>query len=154
MNESIEKIIRESGRTPVSCKCPQCQKQCLRAPCLGTPADILKLIEAGYADKLIATEWATGLFLGKLNFTVKMIQIKHTKQGCSFFKNGLCTLHDLNLKPTEGKLSHHTIKAENFDFNKSLTWQVAQTWIGDENLREVLMVFLKYCQAAKITLQF
>lgn len=155
MKEStLEKIIRKSGREPVNCNCPACQGQCMRAPCLGTPEDILKLIDAGYADKLAPTEWATGLFLGKLSFTVKMIQIKRTVHGCVFFKNSLCELHDLNLKPTEGRLSHHTIKAENFDFDKSLTWQVAQTWLEEENLYDVLKVLTKYCYAHRIPLMF
>ena len=147
MKESaLEKIIRESGREPNICSCPICQSQCMRTPCLGTPEDILKLIEAGFADKLTPTEWATGLFLGKLGFAVKMIQIRRTEHGCVFFKDGLCVLHDLNLKPTEGRLSHHTIKAENFNFDKSLTWQVAQTWLEEENRYDILKVLIKYAQ--------
>lgn len=155
MKESaLEKIIRESGREPIICSCPICQSQCMRTPCLGTPEDILKLIEAGFADKLTPTEWATGLFLGKLGFAVKMIQIRRTEHGCVFFKDGLCVLHDLNLKPTEGRLSHHTIKAENFNFDKSLTWQVAQTWLEEENRYDILKVLIKYCHAQWIALRF
>ncbi len=151
MNESIlDKIIRETGREPVNCSCHKCQNQCRRAPCLGTPADILRLIDAGYADKLAPTEWATGLFIGKLNHTIKMIQVKKFNHGCAFFENGLCQLHDLNLKPTEGRLSHHTIMQENFDFDKSLTWQVAKTWESDESKRDVLKVFLRYMEAMQL----
>ena len=49
MNEitetTIEKIIRITGRKPVSCQCALCKSQCQRTPCLGTPQDILALIE-------------------------------------------------------------------------------------------------------------
>lgn len=151
MDESIlKKIIRETGRNPISCSCEKCQSQCRRAPCLGTPADILKLIDAGYAHKLAPTEWATGLFIGKLNHTIGMIQVRKSNHGCVFFENGLCQLHDLNLKPTEGRLSYHTIMQENFDFDKSLTWQVAKTWESDENPRDVLKVFVRYAEAMRL----
>ena len=79
-----------------------------------------------------------------------MIQVKKFNHGCALFENGLCQLHDLNLKPTEGRLSHHTIMQENFDFDKSLTWQVAKTWESDESKRDVLKVFLRYMEAMQL----
>lgn len=154
MNESmLEKIIRKTGRKPVCCKCQECKKQCMRAPCLGTPDDILKLIEAGFADKLALTHWATGLFLGRVNYTIRMIQAIATEQGCIFFENGLCQLHDLGLKPTEGKLSHHMIKLDNYQFNKSLSWQVAKTWIDVGNAEKVLNVFERFNDTQKLNLE-
>ena len=32
-----------------------------------------------------------------------------TMQGCTFWNNGLCDLHDLGLKPMHAKLSHHDL---------------------------------------------
>ena len=52
---------------------------------------------------------------------------------CTFFKNGLCTIHDAGLKPTEGKLSHHSTKIDNFKVNKSISWQIAKEWIDPKN---------------------
>lgn len=121
----------------------------MRAPCLGTPDDILELINAGFADKLALTEWATGLFLGRVSYAIRMIQAQKTEQGCIFFENGLCQLHDLGLKPTEGKLSHHTIKLDNYEFNKSISWQVAKTWIDEQNVEKILNVFKRFGETQK-----
>ena len=56
---------------------------------------------------------------------------------CVFHKNGLCELHNSGLKPTEGKLSHHSIKAENTNFRKSLSYNVAKEWEDPAN-RELI----------------
>lgn len=145
MSEStFDKIMRKTGCKPVNCKCEQCKNQCRRAPCLGTPEDILKLIEAGFVDKLEVVEWATALFLGRVDYTIKIISVKQTSKGCIFFENGLCKLHDLGLKPTEGRLSHHTIMVDNYQFNKLLSWNVAKTWVGEENKEKVVKVFSRF----------
>jgi hypothetical protein len=52
---------------------------------------------------------------------------------CTFYHDGLCELHDRGLKPTEGRLSHHTITMENFKFGKSLSWNVAREWLDETN---------------------
>ena len=129
---TYQKIIRTTGRKPIECKCAECKKQC-KTPCLGTPEDILKIIEAGFGDRLFSTHWAVGLALGRLGSTVLMVQAEQTPDGCIFHKDGLCELHELGLKPTEGKLSHHTIKLDNFKFSKSLSWNIAKEWISQEN---------------------
>lgn len=125
--------MRKTGRKPVSCKCKTCKEQC-EVPCLGTPEDIWALIEAGYRDKLFLTEWCVGLILGKLNYSIRMVQALQTDQGCAFRTDeGLCSLHDLGLKPTEGRLSHHTITKENFKFSRGLAYNVAQEWMDGRN---------------------
>lgn len=142
MESALERIIRRTGRKPVQCKCQKCKAQC-KTPCLGTPQDILRLIEAGYKDKLYRTEWCLGLMLGKINFTVPMVQALQTTEGCIFFEDGLCELHELGLKPTEGKLSHHTIKADNFKFNKMLSWNVAKEWLDETNRDIIQRIFME-----------
>ena len=93
-----------------ACSCTTCQNMC-KTPCLGTPDDILKLIEAGYADRLAPTEWAYGLLVGTHTTTIMMMQPKLASNGyCTFYKDGLCELHDLGLKPTEGRLAHCSTK--------------------------------------------
>ncbi len=131
---SLQRVIRKSGRKPIACKCAQCKDQC-RTPCLGTPEDILRLIKAGYGDKLKPTLWYVGVVLGRLKYPIPMIQAVQTDEGWCIFRNddGLCSLHDLGLKPTEGKLSHHSITPENFSFSKSLSYNVAKEWMGKEN---------------------
>ena len=47
----LQRIMRKTGRKPCQCKCSLCKEQC-HTPCLGTPEDIEKIIDAGYGDKL------------------------------------------------------------------------------------------------------
>ena len=67
MEKALQRIIRKTGRKPVSCKCDKCRNQC-RTPCLGTPDDILRLIEAGYRSRLVPTLWGVGLVMGRLPY--------------------------------------------------------------------------------------
>ena len=136
----LQKIIRKTGRKPIQCKCKECQQQC-HTPCLGTPQDILKLIKAGYADRLAWTEWAAGMAMGCTDHIVGMVQAIQKDGWCTFFHDGLCELHDKGLKPTEGKLSHHSICLDNWTPKKSLSWNVAKEWEDDANatvLREII----------------
>ena len=133
METSLQRIMRKTGRRPIECKCQKCKQQC-KTPCLGTPEDILRLIKAGYKERLAITHWWVGIARGKLDFPVIMIQARQEENGyCTFFHDGLCELHDWGLKPTEGRLSHHSITKENFKFGKSLSWNVAKEWMDMRN---------------------
>lgn len=133
METALQRIMRKTGRKPIECKCQKCKQQC-KTPCLGTPEDILRLINAGYKERLAVTHWWVGIARGKLDFPVIMIQARQEENGyCTFYHNGLCELHDLGLKPTEGRLSHHSITKENFKFGKSLSWNVAKEWMDMRN---------------------
>ena len=133
METSLQRIMRKTGRRPIECKCQKCKQQC-KTPCLGTPEDVLRLIKAGYKERLAITHWWVGIARGKLDFPVIMIQARQEENGyCTFFHDGLCELHDLGLKPTEGRLSHHSITKENFKFGKSLSWNVAKEWMDMRN---------------------
>lgn len=131
MESTFEKIVRKSGRKPVSCKCNQCKQQC-KTPCLGTPADIEKLIDAGYGGKIKPTVWAAGILMGCTDQLVHMYQLEMTNAGCILFKDGLCSIHNTGLKPTEGRLSHHSQTP--VLPNKNLTWLVAKEWLDDKNI--------------------
>lgn len=140
----IQRIIRKTGRKPVQCKCRLCKQQC-HTPCLGTPQDILKIIEAGYKDRLAATEWYAGMLMGVIDIPIPMIQSKQDGDWCTFYKDGLCELHDSGLKPTEGKLSHHSISLDNFKASRSISWNVAKEWLNEENIDCIE----KICEALK-----
>lgn len=142
MGESIiQKIIRKTGRKPSACKCEACRNQC-RTPCLGTPDDILRLIKAGYRDELSVSYWLVGVVLGRMEHPIVMVQPVKTGEGwCIFYHQGLCGLHDKGLKPTEGRLSHHSITKENYDFRKGLTYNVAKQWLAPENTPVIEEVF-------------
>lgn len=106
---------------------------CERTPCLGTPHDILALIDAGYIDQLCYTEWAAGIVLGFTKKTIPMIQIKSYKGACVFYHDGKCDLHESGLKPTEGKLSHHDVTLRELLPQYNLSYQVAKEW-NDDNI--------------------
>lgn len=145
METALQRIIRKTGRRPVECRCRLCRQQC-RIPCLGTPEDILRLLKAGYRERLAPTRWAVGLLLGKIPYIVPMVQAKQEAGGCTFFQDGLCELHAAGLKPTEGRLSHHTITMENLKFGVSLSWNVAKEWLDERNfdtIREIVRIMGK-----------
>lgn len=139
-NSIFQKIINNSGRSISECKCHLCQNQC-KIPCLGTPDDILRIIKAGYIDRLSFSLWAVGKIMNKIPYSIPMLQLTLTDHGCIMFENGLCLLHDRRLKPTEGKLSYHTLLADNYEFEKSLSWLVAREWIDVKNITQVVKVF-------------
>ena len=132
METTLQRIIRKTGRKVVECRCAACRAQC-RTPCLGTPEDILRILKAGYKERLSPTLWGVGLVLGRLPYAVPMVQARQADGYCTFFRNGLCELHDAGLKPTEGRLSYHTITRENFKFGHSLSWNVAREWLDKRN---------------------
>ena len=135
--EIFDKIAKQVGKQPISCNCDKCKQMCQRTPCLGTPQDILAIIEAGYVDKVCYTEWAAGIVLGHIKEPIPMVQIK-TKDGnrdnsCVFYNDGQCDLHESGLKPTEGKLAHHEVDAIELRPEYNLTYQVAIEWTKIEN---------------------
>lgn len=137
--EVFECIANQVGRHNVSCNCEKCKQMCQRTPCLGTPHDILALIEAGYIDKLAYTEWAAGIVLGHISRPIPMVQIKSINNiqhdgCCIFYHDGKCELHENGLKPTEGKLSHHEVSVMELHKEYNLTYQVAIEWCKKENI--------------------
>ena len=130
METALQRIIRKTGRRPVECRCRLCRQQC-RIPCLGTPEDILRLLKAGYRERLAPTRWAVGLLLGKIPYIVPMVQAKQEAGGCTFFQDGLCELH---------------AAMENLKFGMSLSWNVAKEWLDERNfdtIREIVRIMGK-----------
>ena len=146
---SFQRVMLRTGRQPSECHCRRCQQQCI-TPCLGTPDDILRLMDAGYMDRLCITDWAAGVLMGVTRHLLTFIQAdmltdeKEKRTRCTFFHDGRCELHEKGLKPTEGKLSHHSIRIDNFRAGRSLSWAVAQEWLEPENREKVLEVFRRY----------
>ena len=130
----LQRIMRKTGRKLTQCKCGICKKQCEKSSCLGTPADIEKLIDLGYGDKIIFTLWGTGVMWGIMEEPIPMYQAEFIKNhGCILYKDGLCSIHSMGLKPTGGKLSHHVIMDDNYSHRKSITRNVAITWLDPAN---------------------
>lgn len=95
-----------SGVEPSECSCNSCLNMCRQTPCLGTPLDIHNLIEAGYGDRLSETVWVAGLRYGVPPVAMIQSEFDEGRGCCTFLTDfGLCELHEIGLKPTEGKLA-------------------------------------------------
>jgi hypothetical protein len=117
-----------------SCSCKACKGMCKKTPCLGTPSDILKIIEAGYKKEIASTYWAAGVVHGQ--GPIEMFQPFQNKNGrCVFLDcNDLCKLHDKGLKPIEGRLASHKQKGT------PLAFFVARTWLFKRNDETILKI--------------
>lgn len=117
--------------TKSECSCDQCKKMCKHSPCIGSPNDIVKLIEAGYAKNLTTAQVYDHL-------TQKLVPVlciegtpwypqpgvlarKCTMQD----ENGMCKLHASGLKPTEGKLM---ICGKPIEFSFTIRHHVLKKW--------------------------
>ena len=125
-----DKIIRLSGAKPCQCSCEKCRSMC-HAPCLGTPDDIEKLIQAGYGDRLAVAQWGVGILAGVTDKVIAMLQPRLEPNGwCTFRRaDGLCELHYKGLKPLEGKLASCSPRPVGWNIHKDFTWLIAQTWL-------------------------
>ncbi len=122
-------ICTATGTMPVSCTCKECAGLCEKTPCQGTPSDILKLVLTGYGEFI---EKVVYLGLNKGEYPIEMYQIKGFgyKNRCPFFENGLCKLHNLGLKPTEGRM----VSCTNTPKEKMTpNIPVAGTWLASMN---------------------
>ncbi len=107
------KVLTVSGGAFQACSCAECVAMCKRRPCWPTPDDAQRLVEAGYADRLMVDWW----FDREQNTTIYLLTPAiagreggeapvHPEGQCTFLNEaGLCQLHDLSLKPTEGQLA-------------------------------------------------
>lgn len=119
METTFEKIVRKTGMKQRECKCKLCKSQCA-SPCKGTPEDMVKLLASGFQNKIMKTTFQGTSILTPL--------YDSEKKSCVFFTDGLCELHDLGLKPTEGKLSHHSTTFEKFNYKKSVSYHILKEW--------------------------
>lgn len=142
-----QEIIQKTGK-PHSCSCNTCQNMCATVPCLGTPSNILQLINNGLVGRLGATRFAAFINYGKP--IVDMVQAKRIHgHGCTFFKNGLCELHDQGLKPIEGQIA--SCKVRTSDIEKHPSYVVSQTWLDPRNLKTITLVFKALIRYEKST---
>jgi len=139
----MEALIQKTGATPNACACKTCASMCKIAPCLGTPADILKIMKAGHASKIKATLWMTGQVMSNLP-PINMFQAETSyANGCVFLSNDLCTLHDLDLKPSEGRLAMCRLP-EGQSIKYPAAFAVALTWLDPANERIINEIMYRY----------
>jgi hypothetical protein len=118
------------------CVCEICKEMCVRRPCWPSPDEVVKLIEAGYGDRLMLDYWCADPDINIIapacigSERSRAPSFRFTR--CTFIGAlGLCELHDIGLKPIEGRLTHHDGDL------KDLHYDVAMLWESDEG-REVV----------------
>jgi hypothetical protein len=121
-----EEIVEITGKPVHSCSCTKCKDMCTKTPCLGTPENILKLIEAGYKNMLMQITWAAGYQHGIPYIDMVVPRTKSGTMECIFHENGKCKLHDSGLKPIEGKIASCT--SVHTDANTYPPFVIAKTW--------------------------
>lgn len=100
---------------PSECSCEICKRMC-HAPCCGSVEDFEKLIDEGFAHRLMFDNLPSILDGG--NFLKPALKGHEGKQapwqtrslrGCTFWnESGKCDLHNKGLKPLQGKIANHS----------------------------------------------
>ncbi len=111
---TTQDYIDKLGILPCECSCSKCKSMC-HAPCCGSVEDFEKIIEAGYADRLMFDDLPSVCDGGDI---IKPALKGHegkqapwetkSELGCTFWKYGKCELHKSGLKPIQGKQATHT----------------------------------------------
>lgn len=142
--EIIERLERCVGRT--ECSCEKCRSACMKVPCIGTPWDMLRIMESSKENigkvslTINAAPWEGEL----TDSPVIMVAPKTNEDGsCVFLENGMCSIHEI--KPIEGRYSYHepTEKEKGLDIvdmiQNSTIVLISKSWIqGGEVVRKVL----------------
>lgn len=129
------------------CGCEECIDMCKNRPCWGTPFEIRKLIEAGYADRLYLDWWVGGFDGGSDNLYMPQPAMVEREKGYapdSFWPRGRCTfLNDEDqceihsLKPVEGIVASHDNRKEMDELRlHELTARSWDTELGREVLAD------------------
>jgi len=108
-----ESYSQAVGKSPSECNCTKCQQMC-HAPCCGSVDDFEKLIDGGYANRLMFDDLPSSSDGGDiLKPALKGYEGKQAPwetasiKGCTFWKKGKCELHKSGLKPIQGKIATH-----------------------------------------------
>ncbi len=136
---TLQRIERLSQCHPSECSCEKCQQMC-HIPCLGTPEDIERLVDAGYAGRLKPVLWMVACNIGLADGPILMVQPEQVDGWCTFFHDGRCELHEKGLKPTEGRLScHDDAKTHGkVPLENNVAFLVAKEWTEDRNFYQIL----------------
>lgn len=97
-----------------SCRCETCVAYCRKRPCWGTPRQIDKIIAGGFGHRLMADYWVgepTVWLLSPaiLGYEGKVAPGWPTGRCAFLTTDSLCELHDVGLKPTEGRVAFHGV---------------------------------------------
>lgn len=140
MSEELKIIEKMSGMQSNACACDRCVNMCKTAPCIGTPQDMMNIIEAGFVDRVELVHMMAGVNYGLP--PVDLIAPKFNNDRCTFLDaNDRCELHALGLKPTEGKLANHGVHQVG-DGKYPPAWIVMARWNSKKCFTTVMHTML------------
>lgn len=109
---------------------------CNGMACLGTPAEIAKLINAGYGGALC------GVIVEGMGITsggrvaserFPMVQLRHDHNGCVMHKNGKCLLMESGLTPAMGALHLLTCGTMDDLLRQAMIPELVMEWTDRDN---------------------
>lgn len=131
-----------------SCTCETCVNMCKRAPCWPTPEEAQRLIDAGYSPRLMKNYWCAedNIYVlcparvGYEGRTAPWFGEIDGSERCVFLTgDNLCELHDLGLKPIEGRVATCQGKGPEGCLREDIAklwntpkgWEVLRKWEND-----------------------
>ena len=147
LSDSRARELLASVKEPAACSCDSCKDMCKR-PCWPLPEEAEALIAAGYGDKLMYDYWAGDSELNTYdlgegetgNGDIGLLcpaepgregrRTSFLPHGGCVLQNeaGLCVLHDLKLKPIEGRLARCLSDKADDILDVNVHKCVAATW--------------------------
>lgn len=113
------------------CDCKRCSAMC-QAPCCPTPAEVEKLIKAGFGNRLMIDDDPNDVCSDPvIKPALKGWEGQRapyqvaSSEGCTFWKKGKCGLHKLGLKPFTGRYAHHDASREHWH---AVCEKLKKTW--------------------------
>jgi hypothetical protein len=82
------------------CSCETCKGMCAHTSCVPTPKEARELIRR-YPDRMVR------FVQNGQRYIAPKFDTTNAFGPCTFFKDGWCELHDIGLKPLEGRISSH-----------------------------------------------
>ena len=115
------------------CSCQKCKDMCRKRVCWPTPEEADKLIDAGFSNRLMEDYWADEEDIMIICPAIKGYEGEFapwwpTGGCCLQDKDGLCILHDLGLKPLEGRIADCK---ETEAGGRNIHEEIAMMWEGD-----------------------
>jgi Fe-S-cluster containining protein len=123
-----------------ACSCNECKAMCKR-PCWPTPSEALRIMDAGYAERLMLDYWVASpndIYIispaekGREMANASFVPIG----GCAMQDptTGLCAIH--SIKPIEGRVAHHST-AERQNGKVNIHKEVAMLWDSEEGRKVI-----------------
>jgi hypothetical protein len=120
------------------CTCQECVEMCRTHPCAPTVEEAKQLIKHGFAKRLMLKIWVSrddpeciivGLCPAIMGHEMGADPLKSHIGDCTFLKDERCELHNLKLKPSEGRFATHNTTHEQEESN---TKEIIKTWLSNE----------------------